>query len=128
MEPEEDCSTEWFKVFSQLRIEDIADMKSSEKTLLTFWNKQMQGTSGAGVLHMDHVMTAFLLNYAETIVAENLMRSFVSHATTFQQAGLVTSHTVYKRLLLLQQMMLSKAYQNYIRENANMFPNRSIIN
>ena len=88
----------------------------------------MQGTSGAGVLHMDHVMTAFLLNHAETIVAQNLMRNFVSHATTFQQAGLVTSHTVYKCLLLLQQMMLSKAYQNYIRENANMFPNRSIIN
>ena len=33
MEPEEDCSTEWFKKFSQLRIE----------------------------LHMDHIMTAFLL-------------------------------------------------------------------
>ena len=60
MEPEEDCSTEWFKKFSQLRIE----------------------------LHMDHIMTAFLLNHAETIVAKNLMRNFVSHATTFQQAEL----------------------------------------
>ena len=49
-------------------------------------------------------MTAFLLNHAETIVAKNLMRNFVSHATTLQQAGLVTPHTVYKCLLLLQQM------------------------
>ena len=116
MEPEEDCSTEWFKKFSQLRIEDIADMNSSEKTLMTLWNNHMQGTSGPGVLHMDHVMTAFLLNHAETIVAKNLMRNFVSHATTLQQAGLVTPHTVYKCLLLLQQMMLSKAYHtsNYI--------------
>ena len=88
MEPEEDCSTEWFKKFSQLRIEDIADMNSSEKTLMTLWNNHMQGTSGPGVLHMDHVMTAFLLNHAETIVAKNLMRNFVSHATTFQQAEL----------------------------------------
>ena len=116
MEPEEDCSTEWFKEFSQQRIEDIADMNSSEKMIMTLWNSHMQGTSGPGVLHMDHVMMAFLLNHAETIVAKNLMRNFVSHATTFQQAGLVTSHTVYKCLLLLQQMMLSKAYHtsNYI--------------
>ena len=116
MEPEEDCSTEWLKEFSQQRIEDIADMNSSEKMIMTLWNSHMQGTSGPGVLHMDHVMTAFLLNHAETIVAKNLMRNFVSHATTFQQAGLVTPHTVYKCLLLLQQMMLSKAYHtsNYI--------------
>ena len=105
MEPEDDCSTEWFKKFSQLRIEDIADMNSSEKTLMTLWNNHMQSTSGAGVLHMDHVMTAFLLNHAETIVAQNLMRNFVSHATTFQRAGLVTSQC------LLLQMMLSKTYQ-----------------
>ena len=71
---------------------------------MTLWNNHMQGTSGPGVLHMDHVMTAFLLNHAETIVAKNLMRNFVSHATTLQQAGLVTPHTVYKCLLLLQQM------------------------
>ena len=65
-----------------------APRQHEEETLMTLWNNHMQGTSGPGVLHMDHIMTAFLLNHAETIVAKNLMRNFVSHATTFQQAEL----------------------------------------
>merc|ERR1719270_2665955 len=103
-EEESECSFDWINKFSELRVDEIADVNGNEKLLMSIWNRHLDKTAGAGRRHMDYIMLDFLIHHATKMIKFNIVRNFVSHLTSFHQAGAVKQVTVYKCLLILEQM------------------------
>jgi len=107
-EAESECYTDWINKFSGLRIDELVDMNSSEKVLMTMWNTFLDKNCGAaGYRHMDSLTLEFLDEKVSIIINRNLIRNFLAHLTAFHQIGAVSSETIYKCIHKLQDMVRS---------------------
>ena len=92
-EEESECSFDWINKFSELRVDEIADVNKNEKLLMSLWNRHLDKTAGAGKRHMDHIILDFLIHHASKMVQVNIVRNFVAHLTSFHQAGAIKQVT-----------------------------------
>jgi len=105
-ETESECYTDWINKFSGLRIDELVDMNSSEKVLMTMWNTFLDRCCGAaGYRHMDSLTIEFLNEKASIIINRNIIRNFLAHPTAFHQIGAINPETIYKSIHKLQDMI-----------------------
>ena len=102
-EEEAECETDWINKFSELRVDEIADLNQSEKLLMTMWNRHLDRFSGPGTRHMDTITLEFLANEGNKIIDMNIVRNFVGHLTSLHDAGVIKMETVFRSLLMIQQ-------------------------
>ena len=101
-EQEAECGTDWINEFSELRVDEIADINQSEKLMMTLWNRHLDTYSGLGARHMDTILLAFLKKESPTIISRNILRNFVGHITSLHEAGVIKLETVLQSLVILQ--------------------------
>ena len=101
-EEEAECGTDWINKFSELRVDEIADINQSEKLLMTLWNRHLDRFSGPGARHMDTILLAFLKKEFNQIINKNIVRNFVGHLTSLHEAGVIKLETVLQSLVILQ--------------------------
>ena len=101
-EEEAECGTDWINKFSELRVDEIADINQSEKLMMTLWNRHLDRFSGPGARHMDTVLLAFLKKESNTIISRSIVRNFVGHLTSLHEAGVIKLETVLQSLVILQ--------------------------
>lgn len=101
-EEEAECGTDWINKFSELRVDEIADINQSEKLMMTLWNRHLDRYSGPGARHMDTILLAFLKKESNQIIRRSIVRNFVGHLTSLHEAGVIKLETVLQSLVILQ--------------------------
>ena len=72
-----ECNSDWMVKYGELRLEDIADVNTEEKTIMKKWNIHMNRYTVTGIKHMNQVVMEFIDDQKEMIIQENLYRNFV---------------------------------------------------
>ena len=123
-EEERDCDYDWISKFSQMRLEDIADINRGEKKMMIMWNLHLQTYKKVGIREMDIVVMEFIDVKKEDILKENLIRNFMSHLCNLQQAGVLSLETFLSAVSKLQESITSEEMsgQDLTRSWSSHFP------
>ena len=123
-EEEGECNFEWIKKFGNMRLEDIADLNSGEKTMMNMWNRHLENYKVNAIKYMDQIVMEFIKNQKEKILKENLYRNLMAHLCDLQLARVLTQQTFLSAVSEIQNSITSEEIpsQQLTRSWSTHFP------
>ena len=123
-EEESECNFEWIKKFGNMRLEDIADLNSGEKTMMNLWNRHLENYKVTTMKHMDQIVMEFIKNQKEKILRENLYRNLMAHLCDLQLARVLSQQTFLSVVSEIQNSISSEEIpgQQLTRSWSTHFP------